>query len=247
MRMRKLIRTATAVFVGLAVSTGAAVAGPPAVAARQHVDIDSFLTGLACIESSGRFHAVNRSTGAFGKYQVMPRNWVSWSGRYLHNKWAVPNARNQEYVVRMRVSDLRSLPRTWRQVAHWWLTGNASADENLWSRGSLGYVNRVLGTARAAAMPSVRASVPQQCFPADVPPAHVRTKPWPRVTVTGRRVNLREGAGAQGNHVVGTVKRGTNLAVLGRAKDANGKKWLRVGLKDGTTAWIASWFTAPKS
>jgi hypothetical protein len=202
------------------------------------------MTGLACTESGGRFGALNAATGAFGKYQVMPRNWVSWSGRYLNNRWAAPSARNQEFVVRMRVSDLRALPRTWRQVAHWWLTGNATSDEALWSNHSLGYVDRVVGTARAAARPNARDVVKAACFPADVPAAHVRVKPWPRVIVSGGRVNLREGAGAE-NRKLTTVTRGAKLAVLGRATDARGKLWLHVGLRDGTTGWIASWYTTP--
>jgi hypothetical protein len=245
--MRKLIRSASAVVISTAVAGGALSASASVAVARQHIDLDAFLTGLACVESSGRFEAVNSSTGAYGKYQVMPRNWVSWAGRYLHNKWAVPSARNQEYVVRMRVSDLRSLPRTWRQVAHWWLTGNASADEALWSRGSLGYVNRVIAYARAAADPDTRQAVPDRCFPADVRAAHVRAKPWPKIVVTGRRVNVRESAGAQrGNHIVTTVKRGTKLTVLGRAQKIDGKQWLHVGLRDGSTGWIAAWFTSAK-
>ena len=241
--MRKLIRTCCAVFMSAAVCGVAFAASAAPAAARQHVDLDSFLTGLACTESGGRFQAVNASTGAFGKYQVMPRNWVSWSARYLNNRWAAPTKRNQEFVVRMRVSELRSLPRTWREIAHWWLTGNATSDEALWSMHSTGYVNRVVGTARDAAKPDARSLVSAPCFPANVPDAHVRAKPWPRVTITGGRVNVRAGAGAE-NRMLTTVKRGTKLAVLGRAADARGKDWLHVGLSDGTTGWVAAWYTA---
>jgi uncharacterized protein YgiM (DUF1202 family) len=60
-------------------------------------------------------------------------------------------------------------------------------------------------------------------------------------------VNIREAAGAQrGNHIVTTVKRGTKLTVLGRARNIDGKQWLHVGLRDGTSGWIAAWFTTAK-
>ena len=75
--------------------------GTPAVASARQltVDIDDFMTGLACTESSGRFEALNRFSGAMGKYQIMPKNWRAWALRYMGNPWAQTSPRNQEFVA----------------------------------------------------------------------------------------------------------------------------------------------------
>ena len=103
---------------------------------RHPVDINTFMTGLACVESSGRYEALNPVTHAYGKYQIMPRNWTYWAAYYLRNRWALQTPDNQEYVARQRILDLYELRGRWRLVAHWWLTGNADPDESLWSKSS---------------------------------------------------------------------------------------------------------------
>jgi hypothetical protein len=201
------------------------------------------MTGLACVESGGRFDALNRSSGSYGKYQVMPRIWSAWAARYMHNRWAAQTPRNQEYVVRQRVMGLSRLHHRWRLVAHWWLTGNAGANEQVWSVGSTGYVDSVMAIAHLAAREATREQVSARCFPGSFPTPKIHTGPWPRVTVTGQRVHLRTAAGYE-NHATGSVTRGDRLAVLGSGRDARGKPWLHVGLRDGTQGWIAAWFTA---
>lgn len=42
-------------------------------------DWTSFLNAIASKESGGNYGAVNKSSGALGKYQVMPANVASWS------------------------------------------------------------------------------------------------------------------------------------------------------------------------
>src|SRR5687767_10092115 len=69
-------------------------AGAPRGAPR--ITIDHFLTGLACVESGGRYAAVNRRSGAYGKYQIMPRNWPRWADRYLGDRRAARTAYHQE-------------------------------------------------------------------------------------------------------------------------------------------------------
>jgi hypothetical protein len=241
--MRSRIRRLSVTTISAAVLAMGAVGSPVSADARSHIDLDSFLVGLACTESSGRYDALNASTGAYGKYQVMPRIWLSWAGRYLHNRWAPATPANQEFVVRARITDLRALPRTWRQVAHWWLTGN-TANESLWSQHSVNYVDEVISVARQAADPSTRDLVPAKCLAVTPATAQVRTTPIPRVNVSGGRVFVRTGAGAEFRSTT-TIKRGTVLAVLGHGRDARGKPWLRVGLADGTTGWVAAWYTSP--
>lgn len=207
------------------------------------VDIDDFLTGLACVESAGRYEVRNPLSGALGKYQFMPRVWVAWSGRYLGNRWARPTARNQEYVARERIRDLRQRYGSWRLVAHWWRTGNAPRDERRWSIGSVSYVRTVMAFARRAATPGLRSDVPARCLPRDFGQPPIRKKPWPRIVVTGRSVFLRRGAGSV-NRAFEVLHRGDRPAVLGRGRDANGKLWLEVGLEDGRRGWIVAWYVA---
>src|SRR3954462_1426628 len=81
-----------AVALLLVVTTTLAV--PASALGVRRIGIDEFMTGLACVESSGRFDALNVSSGSYGKYQVMPRNWSAWAMRYLGNRWAAPTRRN---------------------------------------------------------------------------------------------------------------------------------------------------------
>jgi hypothetical protein len=239
--VKALLRTAVGFSVAAALALG--VAASPALGARR-TTIDDFMTGLACVESGGRYDALNSASGSYGKYQIMPRVWLAWAGIYLGNRWANPTPRAQEYVARNRISDLYALHRKWPLVAHWWLTGSADPDRELWSDASTGYVDSVITIARLVRTSAGAAQVPARCFVQDLPLPKIRTQPLPRVVVTGGRAFIRDGAGAD-NSAVGTVMKGTLLAVLGHGRDSAGKKWLHVGLRDGSKAWIASWLTAP--
>ena len=226
----------------VAATLASAIASGATAAPR--IGIDAFMTGLACVESSGRFTALNQRTGAYGKYQVTPRNWVSWAGRYLGNRWAPPTPANQQYVAAQRIADLYVIHPNWRRVAHWWLTGNATGAQELWSLSSRRYVDKVIAIAQAAASPATAARVPSSCFPQNLRQPTIRTQPFPRVWVTGGAVNLRTSAGFE-YRTVTVVRRGQKLAVLSRGRDPRGETWLRVGLPDGRTGWIASWLTTP--
>lgn len=206
------------------------------------VGIDAFMTGLACIESGGRFDAVNKRSGALGKYQIMPRNWVAWSGRYLGNRWAKPTPRNQEFVARQRIIELFEKRGDWRRVAYWWLTGSGEGNEALWSDRAYGYVGRVMSTVQRAAQPSLRQTVKERCFPAELGEPRIRTQPWPKVRVKGNRVNVRSTPGYE-NRAIAVVRRDEKLAVLAKGTDPRGQPWLKVGLTDGQTGWVARWFT----
>jgi hypothetical protein len=241
----RLARTTATVLVAAALAGGLLVAPTPTDARRNaRIDIDAFMTGLACIESGGSYTALNSRTGAYGKYQIMPRNWPAWAARYMRNKWAQPTPRNQEYVARQRILDLYELRGNWRRVAYWWLTGNGEGNEHQWSSRALGYVNRVMSITELASSPRYAELVPAGCFPRNYPPPKIRTQPRQHVVVTGRVVHLRSGPGYH-NDAVGVVRNGVRLTVLRSGLDARGKTWLKVGLADGRVAWIASWFTAP--
>jgi hypothetical protein len=226
----------------LSIGVVAALAASTADArAPKAVNLRAFMTGLACTESGGRFDAFNEKSGSYGKYQIMPRNWPAWAARYMHDRWAKPTPQNQEFVARERVLDLYEKRGSWRMVALWWLTGDNESNETLWSNGASRYVEHVMAIAQQAADPRTASGVQARCFPADLGDPEIRTEPYPRSHITGRRVNLRAAAGAE-NRIVETVRRGTVVAVLGKRDDPRGKPWRKVGLLDGRSGWVAHYF-----
>jgi hypothetical protein len=237
-----LIAIAIVVAGGTAYATGDGAATGNSQVGR--VDIRTFMTGLACVESGGRFDAVNSSSGALGKYQIMPRNWPAWAAQYMGNLWAEPTPRNQEFVARSRIAHLHAKHGSWRIVAYWWLTGDGQPDESLWSRKALGYVNAVMRVAKRAASPVFASTVPQRCFPVPYRDPKIWTEPPPRVRVTGGAVHVRQAAGFE-HPAVAVVRRGQKPAFLDTGFDARGQRWLKVGLRDGRTGWVASWLVEP--
>jgi hypothetical protein len=117
---------------------------PAATLAHDPVDQRKFMHALGQIESGGRYDAVNRSSGAYGKYQIMPANWRAWARLYLGNPNARPTPRNQERVAHAKIRALWTWLRSWRVVAHWWLTGSSSRETSTWSEYSTRYVERVM-------------------------------------------------------------------------------------------------------
>ena len=176
-----------------------------------------------------------------GKYQIMPGNWVAWSGRYLGNRWATPTPRNQEFVARSRITDLFDKHSDWSSVAHWWLTGNAGHEVAVWSPGATRYTQRVMNTAAAAASPRFVEEVPERCFPGVFPDPAVRTEPFPRAEIRGNRVNVRVGPGYE-HKAFTAVRRGDTVPILAKGRDPRGKPWVKIGLSRGRTGWIAAWF-----
>jgi hypothetical protein len=221
--------------------------GSPAVAGARRaatVGIDAFMTGLACTESGGRYDALNRFSGAMGKYQIMPGNWRAWGRRYIGNPWARAKPRHQEYIARERIADLYAKHGDWRLVAHWWRTGNAPLDERMWSNGSVNYVNTVMAISFMAARRNADELVPARCFPVTFRDPRILDWPLPRVWITGGRVNVRVAPGYE-HRAIDVLRQGMRPAVLTRGEDARGKRWLKIGLRDGRTGWIAAWFTRP--
>ena len=125
---------ATVLFVG--------VAGPAPTIAADPPGLDRFMTAVARVESGGNHRAVNKVSGAFGRYQIMPSNWRGWAKRYLGNANAKPTPANQEKVARAKMRSLYTWLRSWRRVSYWWLTG--SSRKTAWSRAATNYVTRVM-------------------------------------------------------------------------------------------------------
>lgn len=120
-----------------------ASSGSAAVAAAAPPGLSRFMAAVGSVESGGDYYAVNPTSGAFGKYQIMPANWRAWAHRYLGNSKAKPTPRNQERVARAKIRDLHRWLRDWRVVAHWWLTGRAEHDPRTWSKLARNYIKRI--------------------------------------------------------------------------------------------------------
>jgi hypothetical protein len=101
------------------------------------------------VESRGNYYARNASSGAYGKYQIMPSNWPSWALRYLGSASAKPTRANQEIVAAGKFRSLYASLDSWRRVAYWWLTGSSQATG--WSTYATSYVSRVMTIYRSAA------------------------------------------------------------------------------------------------
>lgn len=68
---------------------------------------DNFLRAIAAQESGGRYGAVNRSSGALGKYQIMPGNVPSWArqvlGRSVSPSQFLRSPQLQEQIARAKL------------------------------------------------------------------------------------------------------------------------------------------------
>jgi hypothetical protein len=112
--------------------------------------VDAFMRSIAVSESGGNYSATNKSSGAYGKYQIMPANWPSWAAKYLGDGSAPTTPENQEKVARGKMLDLYKWLGSWDRVAHWWLTGSSDPNKANWSASSTRYVNAVMGRLGSA-------------------------------------------------------------------------------------------------
>lgn len=126
---------ATIVLVGAIVPATTLASDPPGLA--------RFMWALGKVESGGDYYARNGSSGAYGKYQIMPASWRAWAGRYLGDSNAKPTPANQEIVAAAKLRALHAGLGTWRRTAYWWLTGSSRTTG--WSSYATRYVLRVMG------------------------------------------------------------------------------------------------------
>ena len=72
-------------------------------------NLESFINSIAQKESGGNYGAVNRSSGALGKYQIMPGNVPAWSkaalGRSVSPQEFLRNPQLQEQVARFQLAN----------------------------------------------------------------------------------------------------------------------------------------------
>jgi hypothetical protein len=137
------------------------------------------------VESGGNYYARNPSSGAYGKYQIMPSNWPSWASRYLGNANARPTPANQEIVAAGKFRSLYSGLQSWRRVAYWWLTGSNRTTG--WSTYATRYVSRVMDIYRSAAA----APAPPAPPASKAPPASAPTTSVQRYSETSSKITYR--------------------------------------------------------
>jgi Transglycosylase-like domain len=106
--------------------------------------LERFLYALGRVESGGSYTSRNSTSGAYGKYQIMPSSWAAWARQYLGSASAPQTRTNQEKVAHRKVTALYRWLRSWPAVAHWWLTGSSERNPARWSSFSRTYVNRVI-------------------------------------------------------------------------------------------------------
>jgi hypothetical protein len=156
----------------LATAVLVTIQGPaPAQARAPH--IDRFLYALAQVESGGKYTARNTSSGAYGKYQIMPANWGPWARLYVGDARAPKSPRNQEIVARGKVHDLYHWLGSWRRTAYWWLTG--STKQTGWSAYATRYVRNVI---------AIHKRLPVTLGPVRLEP-RLYTENSPRISYTG--------------------------------------------------------------
>lgn len=216
--------------IGLAAPTPADAKAPSRAAQR------TFMWAMAGQESGWNYRARNRSSGAYGKYQIMPSNWPSWAATYIGNRRAAQTPRNQERVAYGKIRGLHRWLGSWRRVAYWWLTGGTTRDERRWSSTARGYVNRVM-SLRARAPRSARAE----------PLASVRRTrapargDWRRIR-SDLRLRLAPAGRAWPRN--GRLERGVTVRIAKADRTRNKGRWLRVVTRAGRIGWVKQSRTA---
>jgi hypothetical protein len=137
-----------AVFVAfLATIMLIGVIGPATTLAADPPGLARFMYAMGQAESGGRYTARNATSGAYGKYQIMPSSWRAWAGRYLGNSRAKQTPANQEFVAAAKFRALYKGLQSWRRVAYWWLTGSSRTSG--WSAYATKYVSKVIRIYKA--------------------------------------------------------------------------------------------------
>jgi hypothetical protein len=131
--------------------------------------INRFLYALGQVESGGNYYARNPSSGAYGKYQILPSNWPAWAKLYVGSSTAKWTPVNQEAVARGKVTALWNWLDTWENTAHWWLTGSGDTNKSHWSSYSRYYVAKIMKIYNAVSDVTAAADV-MAAPPEPVPP-----------------------------------------------------------------------------
>jgi hypothetical protein len=193
-----------------------------------------FMWAMAGQESGWDYYARNRSSGAFGKYQIMPFNWPAWAETYLGSRQADQTPWNQEVVAYGKLRDLHGWLGSWRRVAYWWLTGSSERRERRWSAYARGYVENIMRQRKRA--PRGGGGRPQRTASA------ASRGDW-RIGVGSQRLRLSIAGRAWPTR--GRVTDGQVLKVRRARVASTGTRWLRVLTADGRLGWLRQLRTVP--
>jgi hypothetical protein len=133
---------AAALVVSIVPAVHVLAAAPPG--------LEPFLYALGQVESGGSYTARNATTGAYGKYQILPSNWPTWARLYVGSSTAPQTPTNQEKVAHGKVTALYNWLDSWSVVAHWWLTGSSERNSAYWSSYSRTYVQKIISLMKAS-------------------------------------------------------------------------------------------------
>jgi Transglycosylase-like domain len=121
--------------------------------------LEPFLYALGQVESGGSYTARNTSSGAYGRYQILPSNWSAWARSYIGSSAAPQTPANQEIVAHRKVTALYVWLDSWPVVAHWWLTGSGERSPALWSSFSRIYVARIMAIMKTGRTAPIAAAI----------------------------------------------------------------------------------------
>jgi hypothetical protein len=193
-----------------------------------------FMWAMAGQESGWDYYARNVSSGAFGKYQIMPFNWPVWARAYLGDARADQTPWNQEIVAFGKIRDLYRWLGSWKRVAYWWLTGSSERRERRWSSYARGYVRNIM---------RLRARAPRD---GGRLPARTSSSPqrgdWRR---SATRQRLRSEPGGQAWRRGGIVADGSVVKVRAVRSMRRDRRWIRVVTRDGRSGWLPQVGTVP--
>jgi len=143
--LRDVVRRPVAAALGLAiVMIAVGVARPPAAAAHDGIGLERFMYALGQVESGGSYTARNASSGAYGRYQIIPSSWRAWALEVLGNANAPMTPANQDAVASFKLHQAYHRIGSWPPVAYWWLTGRVNTNRATWSSFARGYVDKIM-------------------------------------------------------------------------------------------------------
>lgn len=233
----RMARLSVLVFLGallLVVSSGLVAANDARAAAPSRTEQLRFMWAMSGQESGGDYYARNRSSGAFGKYQIMPFNWPAWAAEFIGDSQADQTPYNQERVAYAKLRNLHRWLGSWKRVAYWWLTGDTERDSRRWTSYAKGYVDNILSMRKRAPRHGVK--MPRRTN------SYASRGDWRR---SGSKQKLRIKAGGRLWPKRGRLEDGQTIKVRRATLLRNGVRWVQVVTADGRLGWLKQQSTVP--
>ncbi|MFV2062145.1 MAG: hypothetical protein ACC726_01370 [Chloroflexota bacterium] len=218
----------------LVAATTFAVANEARAAGPSRTQQLRFMWAMAGQESGGDYYARNRSSGAFGKYQIMPFNWPAWAAEFIGDSQADQTPYNQERVAYAKIRNLYRWLGSWKRVAYWWLTGRTDRDPKTWSSYAKGYVDNIMSMRKRAPARGMQMPTRTSRYPS--------RGDWRR---SGSHQKLRLKAAGKAWPKRGKVRDGQVLKVRRSTAKRKGIRWVQVVTADGRLGWLRQQSTVP--